>query len=306
MKLTPTDKQRLLKARRTLLSWFAKNGRSFFWRRKERDPYIVLVAELMLQQTQASRVDEYLPKFLERFPSIKHLAKANTSDVIKMWQGLGYNRRALNLHKAVQQVVDEHSSIFPSDEKSLLALPGVGLYTARALQAFSFRKDVSVVDVNIERVISRITKKMKSPSDMLPMNDVHMINEAILPKGRSEQWHEALMDLGATICKKNPKCDICPLQKNCASYPTLSKQKVTATPKKSNEKQHFGSPKRIWRGRVLKHISSTERTTAKDILNAIKSYSTDSKEFKVFIDVVITDLTKDGFIVKSGRSISLR
>lgn len=306
MKLTPTDKERLIKARRTLLTWFAKNGRSFFWRRKERDPYIVLVAELMLQQTQASRVDEYLPKFLDRFPSIKHLAKANTSDVIKMWQGLGYNRRALNLQKAAQQVVSEHSSIFPSDERLLLALPGVGLYTARALQAFSFRKDVSVVDVNIERVISRISKKMKSSSDMLTMNDVHSINEAILPKGKSEQWHEALMDLGATICKKNPKCDICPLQMNCASYTTLSKQKVMTTSKKSNEKQYFGSPKRIWRGRVLKHISSTEKTTTKEILNAIKSYSTDSKEFEAFIDIVVTDLTKDGFIAKIGRSISLR
>jgi A/G-specific adenine glycosylase len=306
VKLTPTDKERLLKARRTLLGWFAKNGRSFFWRRKERDPYIVLVAELMLQQTQASRVDEFLPKFLDRFPTIKHLAKANTSDVIKMWQGLGYNRRALNLQKAAQQVTNEHKGLFPSDEKSLLALPGVGLYTARALQAFSFQKDVSVVDVNIERVISRITKKMKSPSDMLPMSDVHTINEAILPKGKSEQWHEALMDLGATICRKNPKCDICPLQKNCASYPTLSKQEVTATPKRSNEKQYFGSPKRIWRGRVLKHISLQEKTSAQEILNAIKSYSTESNEFEAFIDIVIYDLAKDGFITKSGRSISLR
>lgn len=306
MKLTPTDKMRLRKARRTLLAWFAKHGRSFFWRRKERDPYIVLVAELMLQQTQASRVDEYLPKFLDRFPSIKHLAKANTSDVIKAWQGLGYNRRALNLQRAAQQVVNEYAGIFPSDEKSLLALPGVGLYTARALQAFSFRKDVSVVDVNIERVISRLAKKMKSSSDMLPMNDVHSINEAILPKGQSEQWHEALMDLGATICKKNPKCDICPLQKHCSSYTTLSKQEVTAVPKKTNEKQYFGSPKRIWRGRVLKHISSTEKTTTKEILKAIRSYSTDSKEFEAFIDIVISDLTKDGFIIKSGRSISLR
>ncbi len=306
MKLSVNDKERLLKARRTLLAWFAKNGRSFFWRRKERDPYIVLVAELMLQQTQASRVDEYLPKFLDRFPTINHLAKANTSDVIKMWQGLGYNRRALNLQKAAQQVIAKHNGIFPSDEKSLLSLPGVGLYTARALQAFSFRKDVSVVDVNIERVISRLTKTMKLPSDMLPMNDVHAINEAILPKGKSEQWHEALMDLGATICRKNPKCDVCPLQKDCASYDTLSKQEWTATPKKSNEKQYFGSPKRIWRGRVLKHISSTEKTTTNKILNVIKSYSTDSKEFEVFIDVVIADLIKDGFITKSGRSISLR
>jgi A/G-specific adenine glycosylase len=306
VKLSPTDKERLLKARRTLLAWFAKNGRSFFWRRKERDPYIVLVAELMLQQTQASRVDEFLPRFLSHFPTIKHLAIANTSEVIKMWQGLGYNRRALNLQKAAQQVVGERGGIFPSDEKLLLALPGVGLYTARALQAFSFGKDVSVVDVNIERVISRITKKMKSSSDMLPMNDVHTINEAILPKGKSEQWHEALMDIGATICKKTPKCDICPLQKNCASYSTLSKQDQTATPKKSNEKQYFGSPKRIWRGRVLKHISSTEKTTTKEILNAIRSYSTDSKEFEAFIDIVVADLIKDGFIIKSGRSISLR
>lgn len=306
MKLTPTDKERLLKAQRTLLAWFAKNGRSFFWRRKERDPYIVLVAELMLQQTQASRVDEFLPRFLDRFPTVNHLAKANTSDVIKMWQGLGYNRRALNLQKAAQQVTTEHKGNFPSDEKSLLALPGVGLYTARALQAFSFGKDVSVVDVNIERVISRITKKMKSSSDMLPMIDVHTINEAILPKGKSEQWHEALMDLGATICKKNPKCDVCPIQKNCASFAVLSKQEAPAAAKKSNEKQYFGSPKRIWRGRVLKHISSSDKTSIKEILEAIKSYSTDSKEFEVFIDVVIADLTKDGFIAKSGRSISLR
>lgn len=306
MKLTAQDKERLLKARRILLSWFAKNGRSFFWRRKERDPYIVLVAELMLQQTQASRVDEFLPKFLKRFPSIKHLAKADTGDVIKMWQGLGYNRRALNLQKAAQSITTDHNNVFPSDEDALLTLPGVGLYTARALQAFSFRKDVSVVDVNIERVISRITKKMKTASDMLPMKDVHAINEMILPKGSSDKWHEALMDIGATVCKKNPKCHVCPITKYCASYSTLSKKTVKAASTKPSEKQYFGSPKRIWRGKVLKIVANSGSVTMNDVITSLKTYSTDSSEFASFIEVVISDLVKEGFIVKEKNIVSLR
>lgn len=305
MRVSASDSQRLFKARRVLLSWFSKKRRYFFWRGEKRDPYVVLVAEIMLQQTQASRVNIVLPKFLIRFQSMQQLASAKKSDVIKMWQGLGYNRRALNLHKSAQIIQREHMGIVPSDENLLLVLPGVGLYTARAIQSFAFKKNVSVVDVNIGRVISRISKKMNSANDLLSVKDVHVINEMILPTGKSDIWHETLMDLGATVCKKKPQCDVCPVSKHCASFTILSRSSVKPSPTKPKEKQYFGYPKRIWRGKVLRIISNSKGVTKESLISSLRTSSRDSQVFTTHIEVVIQELIEDGFIKMRNKLITL-
>ena len=196
---------RLLSAVPILLGWHSNNKRSFIWRGLRRSPYVVLVSEFMLQQTGAKQVEKKLPKFLRQFPSIKKLASASRPDVLRAWQGLGYNRRALNLHNAAKVIATMRR--FPKTIEELQLLPGVGRYTANAILAFTHNADVPVVDVNIERILSRWWKPMKHSNEKLPMRDIYKLDAAILPKGKSSAWHEALMDLGSTICtKKNPKC----------------------------------------------------------------------------------------------------
>jgi len=181
-----------------LLAWFRQNGRELPWR-KTRDPYAVLVSEVMAQQTQIERVVPRWHAWLERWPTVNALADASPADVIREWQGLGYNRRALNLHRAAQHVA-AHG--WPAD---LTELPGVGRYTADALACFAFARDVLPVDVNVRRVTER-TGATFSPAAA-----------------------QALMDLGATVClARVPRCDVCPLAARCPSrgrrYEPLRKQ----------------------------------------------------------------------------------
>lgn len=304
VRISPKDKARLAKARAKLLRWFARNGRSFFWRKVERNPYRVLVTEFMLQQTQTFRAEEYLPKFLKKYPTIKSLAEAKTGDVIKIWQGLGYNRRAINLQRSAQVVDNEFGGVFPSEEDQLLALPGVGEYTARALQVFAFGKRVSVVDVNVIRVLSRITKHMPTTRTMLPVKDIHAINTSLLPRS-PEKWHEALMDFGATICKSRPLCDRCPIQTECASSSVLSKAKHAPLQKTSAEQLYYGSPKRIWRGRVLKAIAGSNKITFNKLVGLLSS-GTAIAEFTSFISGVIDELAADGLCSRKGSHVTIK
>jgi len=172
---------------RLLLAWFAANGRDLPWRRT-RDPYAILVSELMLQQTQVERVVPRYLAWLERWPTVDSLAEASTADVIREWQGLGYNRRALNLHRAARHVT---ASGWPDD---LTDLPGVGTYTAAAVRRFALGEDVLPVDVNVERVLRRTMTSFSSAAA------------------------QAVMDLGATIClARIPRCGECPLAGDCPS-----------------------------------------------------------------------------------------
>lgn len=287
VRITSADRARLLTARAKLLRWFSRNGRSFFWRKVERNPYRVLVTEFMLQQTQTFRVEEYLPRFLQKFPTLKSLADVPSGEVIKTWQGLGYNRRALNLHKTAHLIANEYEGNFPQDDR-LLQLPGVGEYTMRALQVFAFGKRTSVADVNVVRVLSRISKKQRTTKSMLRVVDVHAINTSLLPRNAAK-WHEALMDLGATICKAKPACNQCPVQYECSSYSTLSKAKHSGTKKNPNEKIYFGKPKRLWRGIVLKLIAENRSVSPEKLEGLIPSHTMPS-EFSLFIRQVADEL----------------
>ena len=161
----------------------------------------MLVAELALQQTQVARVAERWPLLLERFPDPAACAAAPVAEVVRAWAGLGYNRRAVNLHRAATQVVERHGGRMPDTLADLLALPGVGPYTARAVLAFAFEADVGVLDVNASRVLSRVTG---APVDQ-PTAD------ALVPRGHGWAWNQAVLDLGATTCTPVPACAACPL-----------------------------------------------------------------------------------------------
>jgi A/G-specific adenine glycosylase len=277
-----------------LLKWHAHNKRSFVWRSLRRKPYVVLVSEYMLQQTGVKHIEKRLPIFLKQFPTVKALAAAPQSKVLLAWQGLGYNRRALYLHKAAMALAEMKS--FPNTLEALTALPGVGRYTASAVLCFSMKQDVAVVDVNIERVLSRIVKRMKSADSVLPMQMVIKIDEEVLPKGRSSEWHEALMDLGSTICtKRSPKCADCPLNTVCKSAFRISN---TATARKA-ETTYFGAPMRIWRGRVLKLIASKPATIRSLHVVLSKQFEINDTTLTPLIDNICHKLITEGLITKS-------
>jgi A/G-specific adenine glycosylase len=171
----------------------------------------VLVSELMLQQTQVARVVPRFHAFLDRFPTPTACADAGVGQVVALWAGLGYNRRAVNLHRAAIAVRDEHGGALPDDLAGLLALPGVGPYTARAVLAFAFERDVGVVDTNAARVLARWD------GGALAARRVQELADASVPAGHGWAWNQAMLDLGATVClRRRPRCEACPVAAGCA------------------------------------------------------------------------------------------
>jgi A/G-specific adenine glycosylase len=194
-----------------VLAWGAAELRDLPWRRT-RDPWAVLASEVMAQQTGVDRVVGYYHAFLGRFPTPAVCAAASTGDVVRLWAGLGYNRRAVNLHRCARAVVECHGGMLPDDLDALLALPGIGPYTARAVLAFAFERDVGVVDTNVGRVLARWEGRSLRPAEAQALAD------GLVPAGgRSWAWNQAVMELGGTVCRRRrPLCQACPVRGWCA------------------------------------------------------------------------------------------
>jgi len=211
MKQAPMNKDIQTK----LLRWFKRKGRNLPWRRTT-DPYAIWISEIMLQQTQVSTVIPYYQKFLKAFPTVRHLARTNLSNVLRVWEGLGYYSRARNLHRACQIVLDRFRGIIPNDPKHLLSLPGIGRSTAGAILSFAFHKDAPVLDGNAKRVISRLFAVSDNPTAGKTDDLLWRISESLVPKGYSNPFNQALMDLGSMTCTvKEPGCAGCPLRDVC-------------------------------------------------------------------------------------------
>ena len=207
---------------RLLLEWYAREGRGHLPWRHTRDPYAILVSEVMLQQTQVERV---LPKyhvFLARFPTLAALAEAPAAEVIKAWAGLGYNSRAVRLWDIARQAISAYGGELPATLDGLLALKGIGRYTAGAVACFAFGLPVATVDTNIRRVLWRVIRGIEPvswPSGQRETRDALALAEAALPPDHAYDWQQALMDLGATVCvSRRPACERCPLTICCAAY----------------------------------------------------------------------------------------
>jgi A/G-specific adenine glycosylase len=194
-----------------LLTWSAEARRDLPWRRT-RDPWAVLVSESMLQQTQVARVLPRYEAFMETFPAVAECAAAPSGAVVRMWAGLGYNRRALNLHRAATAVMRQHQGVIPSGLSELLALPGVGPYTARAVSAFAFEADVGLVETNSARVLARAVAGRS-----MTAKEAQTVADRMVPAGKGWAWNQAVVDLGATLCvKRHPLCRTCPIAHRCA------------------------------------------------------------------------------------------
>lgn len=247
--------------RHSILHWYKHHARHFFWREQHGknptppDAYIVMVSEIMLQQTQTSRVQEKLPLFLATFPTLKALANADNATVIKAWEGMGYNSRALRLRDCAKAIVNNHKSVIPSSVEDLLALPGIGSYTASAIAAFAYHQDVTVLDVNIRRVYSRLLRPMPTTISIAEENEIQQFAERIYPRGNASCWHQAVMDIGALFCTaRAPKCSACPLAVLCPSTGNMEEVKKSKRP----EPSWNGIPNRIWRGRVVQILRELE------------------------------------------------
>jgi A/G-specific adenine glycosylase len=279
--------EKIRRMRRTLLSWFKKAGRTLPWRETS-DPYAITVSEIMLQQTQVDRVIPKYHAFLKKFPTWKALANAPQSEVVKMWSGLGYNRRALGLQK-LAKAITERRGVMPSDFDELVKLPGIGPYTAQAIRAFAFKKaNAAPVDTNIERVIKRIFNAylsdqkgiVKIASDILP-NDVW-------------SWNHALMDFGAGICNaRAPKCEVCPLKDICIAYP------CEGNDIKKNKQPKFEDSDRMYRGRLLVFLRKYSVLRRNDLGQKI-GLADNVRAIRI-----LEGLLKEGFIKESRGKITL-
>ena len=201
---------------RRLLTWYARTARDLPWRRT-RDPYRVLVSEFMLQQTQVSRVREYYPRFLERFPDLEALASARPRAVREAWDGLGYYARAANLHALARVVSQDLDGTLPEDPQALLKLPGVGPYTAGAVASFAYEKPVPAVDTNVARVIRRVFFG-RATGKVQRVTQVWRLAAALVPRNGKRAWrfNQAIMELGALICvARKPRCPQCPVRPVC-------------------------------------------------------------------------------------------
>jgi len=241
--------QNTKKIQTTLLTWYETNGRHHLPWRKTHDPYAILVSELMLQQTQVPRVIPKYNEFIMIFPKIQDLSKAKRTDVLRLWQGLGYNSRAARLHVLANIVTDQCNGKLPTTQEKLLILPGIGPYTAGAIMIFAHNKPAHSIDVNVARVLQRLFwNKHATPKE------VDELAYALIQKSNNpHDWQSALMDFGSSICTaKQPLCNNCPLFQCCLSR-GVRLAEANAIQKKEKQGKFFGS-NRWWRGQIMKTL----------------------------------------------------
>lgn len=303
------SKEKIAAFQKHILDWYAENKRDLPWRDipfdasiKARDPYKILISEVMSQQTQLSRVIPKYEAWLEKFPTVQSLTDAKVSEILHYWSGLGYNRRALNLQKLAQKIVTDYNGVFPQTEKELFTLPGIGPYTARAILCFAFDQQVAVIDTNVRKVIltqffyesgimnqeSGQKKKRRDHHSLFLIHDsvrksgisdkeIAVIAQTLLPHGRAYEWNQALMDYAAAVLKK---------------------EKIPI-PKQSK----FHGSHRYYRGQILKQLLAKKQIAVKDLGHLIKKDYSDLEE--KWLKKLLEELEKEGFISIHEHYVSL-
>jgi len=299
--------EHLAAVRLGLLEWFAANGRDLPWRHT-RDPYAVLVSEVMLQQTQVDRVIPYYQDFLERFPTVGALAAAPTADVIKAWAGLGYNRRAVNLQRTARAVVEQYGGVFPREVGALRALPGIGPYTAGAVACFAFEEDVPFLDTNMRRVIHRLFVGPEVPAPVATERELLALAAAAVPPGNGWTWNQGLIEFGALHCTaRRPACVVCPLQRACRAYPEIQ-GRIATLPRgaRAAAEGPFQESNRYFRGRVvaaLRELPPERSESGLDLRSLGPLVRTDFAEAHLpWLQEVVAGLSRDGLALLAEES----
>jgi A/G-specific adenine glycosylase len=279
-----------------IIDWFAVNGRDLPWRRPGFTPWGALVSEFMLQQTPVNRVLPRLAEWLERWPTPADLAAASPGDAVRAWDRLGYPRRALNLHATAVAIVERHSGVVPSDVGELLALPGIGDYTARAISVFAYGQRHPVVDINIRRVIARAVLGLSDPGPAAKRDLVDM--EALLPESNADAkaFNAGIMELGALVCvARTPRCEACPIADLCRwrldGYPE------TDAAKAPKQKKYEGSDRQV-RGLVLAELRASDIPVTRDELSLVWPEVEQ-------LNRSIAGLILDGLVVDTGDAYEL-
>ena len=264
---TELDPKRVVAFQTKIMNWWKANSRDLPWR-KDSSPYKVLVSEVMLQQTQVNRVISKFNEFVESFPTIESLAKAETKQLLRVWSGLGYNRRAVWLREAARQIVERHE--FPQSFEELQKLRGVGPYTSRSVLIFAFNKDLAAVDTNIRRVLVAEGFATEETSE----KQLQSIAECVLLKGRSRDWHNALMDYGSQVM-------------------TASTTGISPT---SRQSCYEGSSRQV-RGAVIRALTGTAELGLGEIMKLLDCNMNESE-----LDSIMTQLVNDGLVEVTGSS----
>ena len=294
-----------------LLAWYRIHGRTHLPWRTTRDPYRVIVSEFMLQQTQVDRVVPIYAEFLTAFPDIAALAAAPAGDVVRRWRGLGYNSRAVRLHALARTVVRDFGGAVPSDRAALLALPGIGPYTASALRAFAYELDDVALDTNLRRIVHRVELGLEYPP-LAADRALDALARANLPPGNAHDWNSALMDIGATLCTaRAPKCLLCPLREACAAAPVdaadLAARARRGAKRSPQEALPFERTARFLRGRIVDRLRDVPAGATLDLGELVASLAAVVPADRLPEIAGVADaLERDGIVEHRGAGFCLR
>jgi A/G-specific adenine glycosylase len=283
---TPVDLPRL---RRRVLAWHQRHGLRAPWR-ENRDPYHALVAAVMAQQTQMSRVLPAFDRFITRFPKVETLAAATPAEVLRVWEGMGYNLRALRLHEAARQVV--RAGGFSRDVTALAALPGVGPFTAAVVASFAFGEPAAAVDTNVRRVLTRLFGEQGAT----PARVTELASLALTRRDPA-RWNQALMDLGALVCRARPLCGACPVRNLCASRDSAA---ASARARKAQAPYRQGAT-RWYRGNIVRVLRDADAPAdAEALARALGEHRADGA-----LAQALEGLVRDGLVVREGTGYRL-
>jgi A/G-specific adenine glycosylase len=281
--------------RRALISWFEENGRDLPWRRT-RDPWRILVSEVMLQQIQVKRAITFYEAFLERFATPRALAEAPLTEALRVWGNLGRYRRVVNLHRTARILTEEFGGEVPSDPGVLTRLPGIGPYTAGAVACFAFEKDVAFLDTNVRRVLHRLFFGSEVPEPVAKEKQLLSTAETLVPSGRGWRWGQSVIDFGALHCTaRKPLCESCPLSNLCAARPTI-RTSLASLPRGGKATGRYEGSNRYYRGRALAMLreASEGGITLRELGEGLREGF--SVEDLPWLRGVVESLEKDGLV----------
>ena len=292
--MLPAD---LAAIRSRVFTWYEHNQRSIPWRQTT-DPYHITVAEVMSQQTQIARVIQPYERFITKWPTVEALAATALAEVVSFWSdhSLGYNTRARYLHELATIVVDEYQGEFPETPDELCELPGIGPYTANAVASFAFNSGNGVVDTNVKRILFRAFSVPDKTNAYQEAADV------LLPEGHSRTWNNAIMELGGTVCQKQPTCDedACPLRQWCQAYAAGDFQ-APDVPRQSS----FSGSRRQYRGRIIRELSGNDEYLLDELGPRIRADYTPEDDHEWLLGI-LEDLESDGLLSIDDSDDGLR
>ncbi len=290
--------------RRQILAWFRRNARDLPWRRT-RDPYHVWVSEIMLQQTQVVTVIDYFRRFLEAFPSVTDLADAREDQVLRLWEGLGYYRRARQLHRAAKVIVAEHDGRFPCDPESIRSLPGIGRYTAGAIASIAWDAREPILEANTIRLLARLLAYRGDPISTVGERLLWEFSEELLPRKGVGTFNQALMELGSEICTpRSPQCDRCPVEKHCPTK-ALGLQDSIPVPKRKTVYEDVIEAAVVVRRRekvLLRQCGAEERWAGLWDFPRFPIAARRGKRLAKELEAKVAELT--GLVVEAGRKLT--